>query len=390
MNRIFWIALESEQGIPEERESQGFVAALRERGWKIEFCLLTNSRKPPLARDLTQRWGVDDAHLIRGPEFRKHLEFLASRTGGEAYFVCDGFLAAKDAGLKNHWIYLARQCESKLWQSASRELRQPWDRLRARWEAFRVSREERALLESASLVVARTLVDFRALKRLAPHFRGGIAHEGITIPRIIPPFPEGANAPLRMVFTGHLDWPPNQEGVEWFLTRVWPALLKVRPQVELRIAGPGSPDWLLKKLPLKGVSYWGESEDPNILFEETHLAIAPVFLGSGTRSATLEAASLGRATLSTALGIEGLGLERGLHYFHAEHEADWLETLAHLDPLLCRSIGFSAREHVRAEYGWAKAIKEFEGLFSAKTSGVAAAPVPPSRSPVVNVSEQQL
>ena len=254
--------------------------------------------------------------------------------------------------------------ESALWAKASRELRNPWERGLAWIKAQRVVRDEKRVLSRASLVMTKSLEDFRALKRLVPQFRGGVAHSGIAVPKEIPAFVGGAGRNLRLAFSGHLDWPPNQEGIEWFLTRLWPSYKQSRPQAEFRIGGAGSPDWLMRRLPLDGVSYWGEIEDPIAFFEGINLMIAPVFFGSGTRAAALEAAGYGRPVLSTALGIEGLGLEREIQYIHPETETEWLASLLAFDAEECRRVGSAAREFVRREYGWDKAVAEFESLIS--------------------------
>lgn len=46
----------------------------------------------------------------------------------------------------------------------------------------------------------------------------------------------------QIAFIGGLDWLPNQEGLEWFITKVWHKILNIHPNAELHIAGRNCDD----------------------------------------------------------------------------------------------------------------------------------------------------
>src|SRR5262249_61651215 len=43
--------------------------------------------------------------------------------------------------------------------------------------------------------------------------------------------------PDQVVFVGSLDWMPNQDGVAFFVERVWPLVRRAKPQAVFRIVG---------------------------------------------------------------------------------------------------------------------------------------------------------
>lgn len=66
------------------------------------------------------------------------------------------------------------------------------------------------------------------------------------------------------------------------------------------------------------------------LYRQAAVSIVPVFYGSGTRVKVIEASRFARPCFSTALGVEGVGLESGVSFFRGESESDWIDGLVRL------------------------------------------------------------
>jgi len=43
---------------------------------------------------------------------------------------------------------------------------------------------------------------------------------------------------------GAMNWIPNEEGIRWFLEKVWPRVIDEIPNIKLYLAGREMPDWL--------------------------------------------------------------------------------------------------------------------------------------------------
>jgi glycosyltransferase involved in cell wall biosynthesis len=155
-------------------------------------------------------------------------------------------------------------------------------------------------------------------------------------------FPSRAN----LLFLGKMDWPPNRDGLKWFLDEVWPEARAARADLGLTIAGAGQADWLKPYLAHPGVTFLGRVPALDPVYREAAACLVPIFYGSGTRVKAIEAGTYARACLGTALGVEGIGYSEGESYLRAESREDWLRQLRELDLPRARAVGQAARARV--------------------------------------------
>lgn len=105
---------------------------------------------------------------------------------------------------------------------------------------------------------------------------------------------------------GALDWIPNQEGLLWFLNKVWPLIRKNHPNLEFIIAGRNAPANFLAKIKQDGAVYVGEVEDAIDFMNENSIMIVPLLSGSGMRIKIIEGMALGKVIITTSIGTEGI------------------------------------------------------------------------------------
>jgi len=67
---------------------------------------------------------------------------------------------------------------------------------------------------------------------------------------------------ISLFHLGSMNWMPNEEGVRWFLDKVWPLIHKKSPKLKFYLAGRMMPDWLTN-LKIKNVEVVGEVDDDN-------------------------------------------------------------------------------------------------------------------------------
>lgn len=140
-------------------------------------------------------------------------------------------------------------------------------------------------------------------------------------------------------FIGSLDWMPNQEGLWWFINKVWLPLLQPRfPRLRFHIAGRNAPE-RLRRLSAPGVVFHGEIPDAAAFLNAYPIMVAPLLSGSGMRIKIIEAMALGRVVVSTSTGIEGIPARHGIEAFVADSPDDFARALAHC---------IEAREGLRA------------------------------------------
>lgn len=116
-------------------------------------------------------------------------------------------------------------------------------------------------------------------------------------------------APVPMVlFAGKLTYPPNAEGLRWFLLEVWPQLCRRMPGIRMTVVSSVQPaDRQLVQLleQASGLVSVTAVGDVATVYHGAAVAIAPVFHGSGSSIKVAEALVFGRPVVATPFGARG-------------------------------------------------------------------------------------
>ncbi|WP_210515648.1 glycosyltransferase family 4 protein [Hymenobacter terricola] len=132
--------------------------------------------------------------------------------------------------------------------------------------------------------------------------------------------------PCTLFMIGSLNWLPNLEGVQWLLREVWPTIHAEMPDVELHIAGSGTPEELLKPR-TDNVIIHGFVDSAPTFMQQYELMVVPLLSGGGMRIKIIEGMALGKAVLSTTLGAEGIAVRDGHDILLRDSAAEWLDAL---------------------------------------------------------------
>ena len=119
------------------------------------------------------------------------------------------------------------------------------------------------------------------------------------------PLPSGPS----IFFIGALDWLPNQEGLLWFLDKIFDLLLDSVPELKFHVAGRNAPEHFISKLKHPKIVYHGEVNDARAFMQSYRVMVVPLLTGSGIRIKILEGMALGRPVVTTRVGIEGIPAE---------------------------------------------------------------------------------
>jgi len=110
-------------------------------------------------------------------------------------------------------------------------------------------------------------------------------------------------------FIGALDWLPNQEGLIWFLDRVFDRVYEKVPGLSFHVAGRNAPRQFEKRLRQPGITYHGEVKDACTFMQAYRVMVVPLLTGSGIRIKILEGMALGRPVVTTQIGMDGIPAE---------------------------------------------------------------------------------
>jgi glycosyltransferase involved in cell wall biosynthesis len=242
-----------------------------------------------------------------------------------------------------------RDVETKTWKRAL--LENEWRKMR---------RYETTACRQASLTLAVSETDRDLLAVEAPGARVAAIPTGVDTVYF---HPNGA-APrsTSIVFTGSMDWYPNEEGVLDFISSVLPRIRLDQPDATLTVVGRNPPDRLRAAGDQTGVRVTGTVEDVRPYMEEAAVFVVPLRIGGGTRLKIFEALAMGKAVVSTTIGAEGLPLIPGKHFLKADRPEEFARATVSLlrDPALRRTLGMAGRRLVEERYSWPQVAREFE------------------------------
>lgn len=137
------------------------------------------------------------------------------------------------------------------------------------------------------------------------HEKVAMRYKGIHLPNI--PFYNTScqdadfGKPFRkLLFVGLLDYAPNRDGIDHFLSKVYLPLKEKLPQLEFDIVGYLSKPVVAERWgQFPGVTLCGFVEDVRSKYEESHVVVVPVYECGGTNIKLLEAMQMNRACVTT-------------------------------------------------------------------------------------------
>jgi len=176
--------------------------------------------------------------------------------------------------------------------------------------------------------------------------------------------PNGAvETPASLVFTGSMDWYPNEDAIMYFIAEILPGLRREVPGLSLAVVGRDPADRLRAACGAAGVQVTGTVADVRPHVAEAAVYVVPLRIGGGTRLKIFEALAMGKAVVSTRVGAEGLPIVPGEHFLQADSPADFTQAVVTLlkDPDRRHALGRAGRRLVEERYSWTQVTRQFEG-----------------------------
>ena len=171
--------------------------------------------------------------------------------------------------------------------------------------------------------------------------------------------PASAPPPLRLLFVGNMGYWPNRDAVRFLIDEIVPALRRrLSSAFELQLVGSGRlPAAWTEQLPPE-VRWSGHVQDLQSVYATSHVVLAPIRTGGGTRVKILEAFAYGRPVVATRLGAEGLAAQPGRHLWIGDTADEIARACEHIHatPDQARRIGERTRAWVRREHGHSRLI----------------------------------
>lgn len=168
-----------------------------------------------------------------------------------------------------------------------------------------------------------------------------------------------------LVFTGSMDWMPNEDAICHFMTDILPRIQAAVPDVTLTVVGR-DPTPRLRRLASHhpAVAVVGGVPDVRPYIERAAAYVVPLRIGGGTRLKIYEALAMGKAVVSTSIGAEGLDVRSGRDLLVRDTGDGFAQGVVELltNPPKARALGRTGAQHVRTRYDWPIVTREFERI----------------------------
>lgn len=297
-------------------------------------------------------FGSESYHVSRfySQVFQSRLIAVLRETQFDVVHMEGAFIAQYTPIIRTHskacLVLREHNVEYRIWESMANLAENPLKAWYLRLLASRLKDYETELWKQVDLVDAISPDDLKTIIQINPNaYVGGVGFDLEPYLAVSEP-----GEPRTLFHLGSMDWLPNQEAVLWLLNSIWPVIHKKFPEWKLALAGKKMPkEWIREGETIK---VEGEVESAIAYMSNYAIMAVPLKSGSGVRIKTIEAMALGKAVITTQVGLQGLDLIPEQEVFIANTPEEFLEVVQRLDtdPELAQRVGRAAREKVARLY----------------------------------------
>jgi sugar transferase (PEP-CTERM/EpsH1 system associated) len=300
------------------------------------------------------------------PHVARQLRELLERESYDV-IVCDFFLtgAVIPWDLPTPKVLFTHNVEAQIWLRHFQVSRNPVWKVVSWREYTMIARLERRYLRQADAVLTVSDTDREFFAKYVPREKITTVQTGVDVDYFRPA--AAAVQPNVLVFTGSMDWMPNEDGILFFVDEILPRIRREIPAAEFWVVGR-SPTARVKKLAARDtkIRITGTVDDIRPYMDEAAVYVVPLRIGGGTRIKIFEAMAEGKAVVSTTIGAEGLPVTAEQNIIIADQPEDFAARTVALmrDKERAGELGRAARRLVEENYSWATVARQFAAVLA--------------------------
>lgn len=172
--------------------------------------------------------------------------------------------------------------------------------------------------------------------------------------------------PHRITFLGGMHWPPNAQGVRWFVEKVWPRVSDEIPEAVLTLIGKRPPKSRGAWKCAERIEATGYLSNIDKHLAQTAVFVVPLLSGAGMRVKILDAWCWGLPVVSTSVGIEGMRSSNGENVAIADDPETFAEAVIRMmrDRGFADRISMGGRETVEQFYDWKRVYPAWDQIYN--------------------------
>lgn len=218
-------------------------------------------------------------------------------------------------------------------------------------EYMLIKREELNSTKKFDIVTTTSQQDLDTFRIDIPSKRMFVLPNGVDTEYFVPQ--QATPEPFSMVFTGLMNYLPNDHGVQYFAREILPLIRTRIADSRLYVVG-AFPSKEVLQLASEHIIVTEQVPDVRPYFDRATVAVVPLLFGGGTRLKVLEAMAMKKPVVSTSLGCEGLDVEDGKSILIADTPEAFAQSVVSLftDTALHSKIVENASRLAHDTYDW--------------------------------------
>jgi sugar transferase (PEP-CTERM/EpsH1 system associated) len=291
---------------------------------------------------------------------------ISRRAGDCDVVVCDFLAPAANvpANLGKPTVLFQHNVEAMIWKRHSEVQNNPLKKayLFAQWKKMRAF--ERRMCRSFDSVVAVSQEDCEQMRSEYGAENVFDVPTGVDTEFFRPSGVE-KSAPHNLVFTGSMDWLPNEDAIRYFTEQIMPRIKSQIPDVTLTVVGRNPYQSLVELAKSDdSIIVTGRVDDVRPYMERAAAYVVPLRVGGGTRLKIFEAMAMEKPIVSTTIGAEGLPVSDGAELLLADTPESFAAAVVTVlqDSDRANELAQRAANLVRAEFGWQKVAERFANI----------------------------
>lgn len=227
---------------------------------------------------------------------------------------------------------------------------QQWDHAQVQ----SIRKLESDAFRECDLVITCSEDDKLLARKLVPTTKCVVIGNGVDLDYFTPIAATAATA-ATVLLTGSFSYPPNQDGLEYFVNDIFPVICRERPDCHFVFAGFDAQD-SFNRLNIRDerITCVSSPDDIRPCFGGASVFIVPLRIGGGTRLKIMEAMAMEIPIVSTRIGAEGIPAEDGAQLLLADSPEDFASAVLKLlnSNSLRQKMSVRASSWVRQNFDW--------------------------------------
>lgn len=176
-----------------------------------------------------------------------------------------------------------------------------------------------------------------------------------------------------IVHIGTMYWPPNINGITWFLDEIYPLVKQHVPDVRCTLIGARPPASIVERSHTdRTLTVTGYVENPLPFLEDSSMMVVPLRAGGGMRVKILNALSQGIPMVSTTLGCEGINVTNNKDILIADDAESFAAATVRLllEAELNKQLTYEGRQTAINHYDYRQACRPLDEIYTSKVKQV--------------------